>query len=301
MAGVAAALAVPAGAAADTTGPVFHPPQQYYLALGDSLAFGFHEAQFESQVPPNPFTYDPASFNDGYDADLLTMLAPLAPPGQPPLTEVNYGCPGETTTSMIGVAGFPCPFRFQFFPPYILDLHDNYPAGDSQLQAALAFLTAHRGHVNPVTVDIGANDLLNLLSSCSNDATCIQNELPGTISTMVRNVDTILTAIQAAEPSAETLVMNVPDPFALYSPSSIAIFGAFDSALNAVVAAHNDRLVDAYSAGLQLVATDVPSWCEDSPAACGGPSQDIHPTAEGYMDLAEQFFSAAGYTSLPVH
>ena len=298
--GITAALGFSTGVAADTSGTVFHPPQRYYLALGDSLAFGFHEAQFNTEIFSG--TYDPASFNDGYDSDLFHMFQPIAPPGQTPLTEVNYGCPGETTSSMVGGSSslsspfFPCPFHYALG----LALHNDYPAGDSQLQAAVAFLQQHRGHVNPVTLDIGPNDLLPLLSACGSDPACVGTHLPGVISTMTTNLNTILSALQSAEPSAEVVVMNMPDPFALYFPASIPVIGAFDSALNTVVAAHNDRLVDAYSNALVVATTQLPSWCADVPAACT-PFADIHPFTEGYTDLAEQFFSAAGYTSLPAH
>lgn len=155
-----------------------------------------------------------------------------------------------------------------------------------------------------MTVDIGANDLLNVVFGCGFDATCIQSALPGAISTMAANLDTILTALQNAEPSAEVLVMNVPDPFAAYAPlsaSSIQVFGAFDSALDAVVAAHQDRLVDAFTSGLELAQNDLPSWCEDIVAISCGQVLDVHPTAEGYQDMAELFISAAGYTSLQPH
>src|SRR5437870_1074959 len=85
--------------------PIFHPPAPYYLALGDSLAFGFQEAKFLHELSAG--TYDPATFNTGYDADFAAMIRPLAPGGHP-FTEVNYGCPGETTTSMIRGG---CPFH----------------------------------------------------------------------------------------------------------------------------------------------------------------------------------------------
>src|SRR5438477_11754976 len=139
---VIAGLPLRAGAAA-TTGrpPTFHPPSPAYLALGDSLAFGFQEAKFLNELATN--SYSAASFDTGYDADFAAMIRPLAPPGQA-FHETNFSCPGETTGSLIHG---PCPFP--------LPLHDSYPAGASQLQAALAFLRANPHRVNPITLDIG--------------------------------------------------------------------------------------------------------------------------------------------------
>jgi hypothetical protein len=60
-------------------------------------------------------------------------------------------CKSETTDSLLGLR--PC----RYHPPFAL--HSNYSG--SQIDAALAVLRAHPGQVSPVTIDIGANDLLH--------------------------------------------------------------------------------------------------------------------------------------------
>jgi lysophospholipase L1-like esterase len=106
-------------------------PKQYYLALGDSLAYG---------LQPNGDT------THGYVDDIFQGLQPL---GTQSLE--NLGCPGETTTSMISGS---CSFS-----------HVSYSG--SQLNAAVSFLKQHAGQVSPVTIDIGGNDTIGAL--CTTD------------------------------------------------------------------------------------------------------------------------------------
>src|SRR5262249_2467882 len=64
-----------------------------YLALGDSLAFGFSQQLFnENQKLGEP----PTAFEHGYANDYFAFM-----PGSAN-TLFNNGCPGETTDSMIG-------------------------------------------------------------------------------------------------------------------------------------------------------------------------------------------------------
>jgi lysophospholipase L1-like esterase len=98
---------------------------RYYLALGDSLARGVQPGPSGARTPTR----------HGYPDQLYAVLRLR----DPRLRLVKLGCPGETTDTMI--SGRHCP----------------YPAG-SQLAAAAAFLRAHRGRVELVTIDIGAND-----------------------------------------------------------------------------------------------------------------------------------------------
>jgi lysophospholipase L1-like esterase len=117
-AALALALSAPAAdASSEVTGP-----KQHYLALGDSLAFGFQ--------PDGDFTH-------GYVTDLFAVLQ-----GEGTNDVTNYGCPGESSATFINGG---CPLA---------------PSGFVQLAAAVAFLQAHPGKVSPVTLDIGANDVL---------------------------------------------------------------------------------------------------------------------------------------------
>src|SRR5215475_1147739 len=105
-----------------------------YLALGDSLAYGYHQAQFQQELSEKGFV-EAANFDDGYVDDFGAALKLF----NPKLKIVNDGCPGETTETMIhgsgvgpefcagGPTGTPFPKAF---------LHHPYPG--TQLEDAVA-------------------------------------------------------------------------------------------------------------------------------------------------------------------
>ncbi len=106
-----------------------HPiPAPSYLALGDSLAFGYSQAKFNSLYPNE----DPAAYDTGYVDDFAHLLRI----GHPNLQVINDGCPGETTESFIDG---PCAYQLEF------PLHHPYAGGtsSSQLSDALAYLKAN--------------------------------------------------------------------------------------------------------------------------------------------------------------
>src|SRR5689334_5099575 len=115
--------AVPATAAPHNTAR-----GQYYLSLGDSLAFGY-QPDLVAAGDLNAADYR------GYAEDFAVM--------RPRLTLVNYGCPGETTGTMLA-GGCPWPGT----------LHDSYGGASSQAAAAFAFLRAHPGEVDLISIDI---------------------------------------------------------------------------------------------------------------------------------------------------
>ena len=137
-------------------------PASYYLAVGDSLSRG---------VQPDGAGTSVATVQ-GYPDQLYAVLHR----SQPALQLVKLGCTGETTATMIH--GGIC----------------HYPGG-SQLADAVAFLSAHRGHVVLVTIDIGANDPEDCGSQLSLRAVtaCIGTNLPEAAS----NLGTILTRLRA--------------------------------------------------------------------------------------------------------
>ena len=146
------ASAAPARGADDAVAK-FNPPKRYYLALGDSHAYGFQGWKFAAGLPA-------AAFDTGYVDVFAARLRAI----RPDIAVVNYGCPGESSGSFI--AG-PC-----LFDALGLPLHDDFDG--SQLAAATAFLDAHPGQVSPITLQLFGNDMLDLIGACAGDLGCIQ-------------------------------------------------------------------------------------------------------------------------------
>jgi len=132
----AALVVLTVGAPAATAAPP--APQAYYLALGDSMAYGFQPGKARRGLPPS-------GFNTGYVDRFAARLRALAPGIQ----VVNYGCPGE---SIVTFAKGGCPWLAEGGR-----LHDRFRG--SQLDAALAFLQAHPGQVSPITITAWGNDV----------------------------------------------------------------------------------------------------------------------------------------------
>src|SRR5215216_5452404 len=84
------ALAVLGTAAAAAPRPVYQPPQSYYLALGDSMTYGFQPTKAKPGARPS-------EFHTGYVDVFAARLRKLAPA----IRVVNYGCPGESTVTFV--------------------------------------------------------------------------------------------------------------------------------------------------------------------------------------------------------
>ena len=109
-----------------------------YVALGDSVTFGYQEA---TVVPPP--NYNDASSFVAYPEQLGSALG---------LKVTNLACPGETSESLINEKDtLACENGYRKSFP----LHVKYSG--SQLNYAVSFLRAHRG-VRLVSLMIGAND-----------------------------------------------------------------------------------------------------------------------------------------------
>jgi lysophospholipase L1-like esterase len=155
----------------------------YYVSLGDSLAFGFSP----------PYQRNPASLQRGYADQLFT----LEKTSKPQLQMVKLGCGGETTESMITGAPY-CPF----------------PEG-SQLDQAVSVLQAHEGHIEFVTIDVGANDIFNTclhFRSGVLDPDCVDAVLPS----IKANLTTIIETVRETAPGVPIFGMNYYDPFLGY-------------------------------------------------------------------------------------
>lgn len=150
----------------------------WYLALGDSLSVGYQPGRGRTA--------------HGYDDVLLRRFRKDLIPD---LRLRNVGCPGETTRALISGERSPC----------------SYPAG-SQLDAAVGFLTAHPGQVAFITIDVGANDLVNRCLERSGliPKSCATGLAPGLGSRVTQIVDALSSA---ASPGVPIVGMTYHNPF----------------------------------------------------------------------------------------
>ncbi len=191
-------LTIVPSALAATPGNTASPSaaKEYYLALGDSLAFGFQ---------PN------LDFRHGYVDDLSKYLVNHDDEFQP---VANMACNGETSSTMLNGK---CPY------PSLR----KYPYKGAQFEAALDYLHQHAGHVALVTLDIGANDT----DSDINLKTCKieKQKFTTDLATLDKNLkQTILPGLQKAltvngQVTGQLIVMNYYDPYQNICPNTVPL------------------------------------------------------------------------------
>jgi lysophospholipase L1-like esterase len=290
IAPLAAALAV-VGALAFVAAAGAAKVGNTYLALGDSLAYGYHAAQFAEEFP----NVDPASFDEGY-VDDFNHVVKLFNPRE---TLINDGCPGEGTETMIHgspAAGF-CGGEDASPFPYVF-LHHPYSTR-TQLEDALKILHENP-NVSPITLDIGANDLLHFIATtCGFPAadTCTEEQFGGEIIHIATNVGFILRQLRAAAPHAQIVLVGLYNPFPAFpAEGSDKITTGLNHAFEAVAAgvpgtsfANPEPLFNPSTVLGTPETTDLPTICTFTAMCPGGkfsPSGDIHPTKLGYQVMA---------------
>jgi lysophospholipase L1-like esterase len=270
------ALSISTGVIAGQAATRFNPPKRYYLALGDSLAFGFQFVKFNANFPSVPASI----FSTGYADDLAGMLQEI----RPGITTLNYGCPGETSVTFIQGG---CIYTAAGFP-----LHDPYDG--SQLSAALAFLHAHRGQVSPITINLGVNDLNGLTTLCGDDVSCYFANGPALLQTIATNLHYILSQLRAAAPDAEIITFTNYDVAFLLDARFLQLTQAFNSAIISTAASSSVRVADVFGA---FNEGPQPATICALTFVCT-PLQDGHPTDLGYEVIARQIWGASDYDKL---
>lgn len=279
---VATVVVSPAASAAPAPGQVRSQPAgstsyQYYLSLGDSLGFGYSQANFEK------FTQNrnPADFA-GYTQDLAGDLHLSA-------ATTNYSCPEETTTTMIYG---PCPAAA------LIEKVTGEPwPYDPQLGAATTFLAHHAGQRGLITVSVGSNNLLDAIGSAP---TCLTNptcpEIGQVLKTVGTNLTTIVRTLHRAAPRATIALLAPYNPYGHAQPVSNLAVVALDFTIAVVGLFNGARVADAF--GPINVAQATTFDCGNLVYYCG-PLQtvpesdhfpgDIHPTDAGYGVIAQAF------------
>lgn len=236
-------------------------PRTYYMAIGDSLAFGYQ---------PD------LNWDDGYSNYFFSNLKSHGVKDYD-----NLACPGETSTTLINGG---CPFP----------LLRKYPYVGPQLKAAVNYLQKHAGQVSPVTLDIGANDLIPDLNSSK---CTISASWETDLAKLDRNLTTvILPQLLAAltvngRVTGDLLLMNYYDPYQNVCPNTVPYIQEINTHL-AADARGFATMVDVFTP-FGGASTPNPNMCGYT-WMCSA-FKDIHAKNAGYSVMATAFEQAAGY------
>jgi lysophospholipase L1-like esterase len=264
-------------AAASAAMPSESSPRPY-LALGDSVAFGFiTQAGFEYGNPDNFIGYP------DYTGRVLR------------LHDTNAACPGETTGSFLSATAVDNGCRlFRSQAP----LH--VPYATTQSSFAVAFLASHR-QTKLVTILLGANDVFVLENMCGGDPTCIANGLPQVLAQVSENMAKILGEIRGAGFKGVIVVENY---YSLDYSDAAGTAGVqlLNEAVSAPAASFGAVVADVFAA-FQTAAVSNPfaggNTCKAGLLNASPQNQfvcDVHPSPSGQQLIARAV--EAAYTAL---
>lgn len=252
-----------------------------YLALGDSVAFGYRPPA----SVPTPDYFDPHSFV-GYPEFLAQQLDEHV---------ANAGCPGETSTSLLvaGAPSFGCenqpgsPIGYRTLFP----LHVEYEG--TQMEYALHYLAAHE-HTRLVTIGVGANDAF-LCEATTADHCTSPGEVLGLASRITANIGTIFHDLRDVAGYRGPIVVLTYYSLSYTDPAALQNAEFLDSTIAAAATANGGIVADGFGAfeGPSLAAGG--SACAAGlviPLPGGG--CDVHPTAAGARLLAGAIAEAIG-------
>lgn len=258
-----------AGASTQTAGS--GAPRGDYLALGDSVTFGYREAN----TTPPPVYPDAASFV-GYPEDVAAAEGFHA---------ANAACPGETSASFIveGVQSNGCENSPGGGPGYrtLFPLHVQYT--DTQLQYAVRYLRYHPS-TSLVSLMIGAND--GFLCQETTADHCA-SELPGVLHQISSNVADILAAIRTEAGYTGQIVIVNYYSLDYSSPTADASSQALNAAMDRAAKPYTVRIADGYGVWQAAAAHSGGNSCtaglltQLNGGGCG-----VHPSAAGQALLA---------------
>jgi lysophospholipase L1-like esterase len=267
---LSAMMFVPAAANAET------PTTTTYLALGDSITFGYTEEKFNINYPNE----SPSYFEEGFDNFFNKDLAKATEVGKG-ITTVNDSCPGETSNGLIGeneaIGGktstepagsgglgdyHPCAYHFlDGFP-----LHNSL-GSLSQLEGALSILKeGHPAHeVKAITLGIGSNDELAAVAQCEKEVgeeftkegkskyggspeeaveVCVVVTAENTtFPHIVKNIGDIIGVLDSTEPggghyTGAIVLLGFYNPYSFVLPGSDGLQKALNEALEKEIVAH---------------------------------------------------------------
>jgi lysophospholipase L1-like esterase len=262
--------AVPASAESDES------EGHSYLALGDSVAFGF------------------SPLKDRRDADNFVGYPEIVARGLH-IEDVNASCSGEATGGFLSLTGTDnvCrPYRAAF------PLHVSYST--SQMAFAIKYLRTHH-NTRLVTLTLGANDVFRFLKDCGMTPpgpTCALG-FPGVLAVMQANLNTIFANLRATGYHGLIVALTY---YALdYRDTSGAL--ALNGPMIAAAGAHHVFVASGLEAW-RAVATAPPASGDSCVAGLlirtSATACDVHPTPRG-RDLLAKAILATIASTCPAH
>jgi lysophospholipase L1-like esterase len=266
--GLATAVAMSVATATTTLSAKGGHDHRPYLALGDSVAFGYITQAGFAYINPDNFVGYPAYLGEALRFDAA-----------------DASCPGETTGSFLSSSNRDngCRGYRARFP-----LHVAYSS--TQLEFATSFLEAHR-ETRLVTLTLGANDLLLLADSCGGELSCISAGLPHALAAISTNMQTILAALRATGFHRAIVVSNYSS-LDYNDAARTGIIQRLNQALTTAAAALGALVADTFTP-VETVASN--PFAGGSPCRAGllnaFPANqflcDIHPSQSGQRLIAE--------------
>ena len=251
-----------------------HNPNNY-LALGDSVPFGYNPLLVTPGVNPDVFV--------GYPQLASNLFRPRK-------KLVNASCPGETSTSLI--TGTRPDNGCQDYRQFIGPLHVRYSG--SQLSFAKSYLAANP-RTGLVTMMIGANDLFLLIDSCGGETNvkCIAQGLPGLLDTLSKNLTTIYSALRSAGFHGELVAVTY---YSLNYADALGtgVIADLDATVAKVTENFGGRVADGFGEFEQAAAAFGGDSCAAgllihlTPTTC-----DVHPSPTGAALLADAVHDAS--------
>jgi lysophospholipase L1-like esterase len=203
----------------------------WYLAIGDSVTFGF--------------SVDPARL--GTNSSWPLQLQPLLAATGRAWTLYDTACVSERTDTYYTR----CPGRAQ--TPFL--------ANTSQHDAAMAAITTHRQDLRAVFVDIGSNDLLRTLRR--------NTPLPTAVTALKTALTRIVTELEAAAPGVPLVLANFYNPLANLDPATQPQIAVVNAMVAAVAHATGAHLADFFAAIDSVTTGNDPHLCENVDCAHG--------------------------------
>lgn len=265
-------------------------PGSYYLALGDSLGYGY----VNDKTPLDPNCKTPTAV--GYVCWFYRYLKTL----NPNIQLVNLSVPGAD--SCVLDYGYPGPSSQCTNKP----TPGNIP---SPLDAAVQFLKAHPGQVSPITLDIGGDDLLPLLPKGVQDPSGTAALLPAIFKSYQSNLDLALSTLRANDPNGQIILLTQYNPIGGIPASSLAP-GFADLATNSISSLNKIMLAEA--AKYKVLVADVATAFQNFRSGAASLTEvpltlpgglaaiNIHPTPEGYSIMGQVVITTYASAGIPL-